>query len=50
MVADAGADRGNDIGPLADWFDDHIFFRVPHKRSPEYNPPRAVRRCEVHTH
>ena len=34
MVAAAGADifRGNGIGPVAKWVDDHIFFRVPRER------------------
>ena len=42
-VADAGADifRGNGIGPLAKWVDDHIFFRVPRKALPTYNTSRA---------
>ena len=43
MVADAGADvfRGNGIGPVAKWVDDHIFFRVPREHLPSYNARRA---------
>ena len=43
MVADAGADifRGNGIGPLAKWVDDHVFFRILRKHLPAYNLARA---------
>ncbi len=52
MVADAGADvfRGNGIGPLAKWVDDHLFFRVPRKLLPEYNAQRADWHREILSH
>ena len=42
MVADAGADvfRGNGIGPVAKWVNDHIFFRVPREHLSTYNACR----------
>jgi hypothetical protein len=42
-VADTGADifRGNGIGPLSKWVDDHIFFRIPRQSLPAYNAERA---------
>ena len=42
-VADAGADifRGNGIGPLSKWVDDHIFFRIPRQHLTVYNANRA---------
>ena len=42
-LADAGADifRGQGMGPLAKWVDDHIFFRVPRAHLPSYNRRRA---------
>ena len=38
-LADAGADifRGEGMGPLTKWVDDHIFFRVPRTHLPGYN-------------
>ena len=44
MLADAGADifRGNGVGPLAKWVDDHIFFRIPRPCLPNYNTKRAA--------
>ena len=52
IVADAGADifRGNGIGPLSKWVDDHIFFRVPRKHLPAYNNDRAQWRREIQQH
>jgi hypothetical protein len=49
IVADAGADifRGNGIGPLTKWVDDHVFFRVPRDRLPEYNANRAQWSSEI---
>ena len=49
LVADAGADifRGNGIGPLAKWVDDHIFFRIPHENVARYNVQRAEWRREI---
>jgi hypothetical protein len=43
MVADAGTDifRGNGIGPLAKWVDDHVFFQIPCEHLPTYNPART---------
>ena len=43
MVADAGTDifRGNGIGPLAKWVDDHVFFRIPREHLPAYNLSRS---------
>ena len=48
-VADAGADifRGNGIGPLAKWVDDHIFFRIPCKHLPAYNADHAQWKREI---
>ena len=39
LVADAEADifRGNGLGPLAKWVDDHIFFRIPRDCLAGYN-------------
>jgi hypothetical protein len=50
MVADAGEDifRGNGIGPLAKWVDDHIFFRVPREHLPGYSASRAQWNQEIH--
>ena len=43
MVADAGTDifRGNGIGPLAKWVDDHVFFRIPREHLQPYNLSRT---------
>jgi hypothetical protein len=51
-VADAGADilRGNGIGPMAKWVDDHLFFRVPREHLPAYNADRARWHREIETH
>jgi hypothetical protein len=51
MVADAGADifRGNGIGPVAKWVDDHIFFRVPREHLSAYNTNRAQWNQEITT-
>jgi hypothetical protein len=51
-VADAGTDifRGNGIGPLAKWVDDHVFFRVPRKHLPAYNADRARWKHEIELH
>jgi hypothetical protein len=48
-VADAGADifRGNGIGPLSKWVDDHIFFRVPRVHLPAYNAKWAEWSWEI---
>ena len=52
MVADAGADifRGQGMGPLSKWVDDHIFFRVPQGRLAAYNAQRGEWRCEISAH
>ena len=49
MVADAGADifRGNGIGPMAKWVDDHLFIRVPRELLPAYNAHRAQWNDEI---
>lgn len=51
-VADAGADifRGNGIGPLFKWVDDHIFFHIPHEHLLAYNLNRAQWRCKIQLH
>jgi hypothetical protein len=51
MVADAGADifRGNGIGPLAKWVDDHIFFRIPRDHLPAYNANRTQWNHEINS-
>ncbi len=51
-VADAGADifRGNGIGLLAKWVDDHIFFRIPRVHLPKYNARRADWCQEIRSH
>ena len=52
MLADAGTDifRGNGIGPLSKWVDDHIFFRIPRQHLAAYNISRAQWSREIHTH
>ena len=52
MVADAGADifRGNGMGPLAKWVDDHIFFRIPREHLTSYNRQRAEWHSEILAH
>ena len=52
MVADAGADifRGNGMGPLAKWVDDHIFFRIPREHLTSYNRLRAGWHSEILAH
>ena len=49
LVANAGADifRGNGIGPLAKWVDDHIFFRIPRDNVARYNMQCAEWRREI---
>ena len=49
MVADAGADifRGQGMGPLAKWVDDHIFFRIPRAHLSEYNAQRTEWHREI---
>ena len=39
QLADAGVDimRGEGIGPVSKWVDDHIFFRIQRKYLAEYN-------------
>lgn len=52
MVADAGADifRGQGMGPLAKWVDDHVFFRVPRMHLSAYNAQRAEWHQEIQAH
>ena len=52
MLADAGADifRGNGMGPLAKWVDDHIFFRIPHEHLVSYNGQRAQWHRDILAH
>ena len=52
MVADAGADmfRGQGMGPVAKWVDDHIFFRIPRTRLSDYNNQRAEWHREIQAH
>ena len=49
MLVDAGADifRGQGMGPLAKWVDDHIFFRIPRTQLPSYNEQRANWQREI---
>jgi hypothetical protein len=49
MLADAGTDifRGQGMGPLSKWVDDHIFFRVPRRHLPSYNAQRAEWHREI---
>jgi hypothetical protein len=51
-VADAGADifRGNGIGPLAKWVDDHVFFRIPREQLAAYNTKRTQWKHEIRIH
>ena len=48
-LADAGADifRGQGMGPLAKWVDDHIFFRILRTHLPSYNAQHTVWRQEI---
>ena len=48
-MADTGADifRGQGMGPLAKWVDDHIFFRILRTHLPSYNAQRTVWRQEI---
>lgn len=43
QLADAGVDimRGEGIGPVSKWVDDHVFFRIQRKYLAEYNKMRA---------
>ena len=52
MVADAGTDifRGQGMGLLAKWVDDHVFFRVPRVHLSKYNAQRAEWRREIQAH
>ena len=52
MVADAGADifRGQGMGLLAKWVDDHIFFRIPRVHLADYNARRAEWCREIQAH
>ena len=52
MVADAGADifRGQGMGPLAKWVDDHIFFRIPRVHLARYNTQRGEWHREINAH
>ena len=49
-LANAGADifRGNGIGPVAKWVDDHIFFRIPCTSLPAYNALCAQWNAKIH--
>lgn len=51
-VADAGTDifRGNGMGPISKWVDDHIFFRIPRQHLPAYNSSRAQWSHEIQLH
>ena len=52
MVADTGADvfRGQGMGPLSKWVDDHIFFRVPRGHLAAYNAQWGEWCCEISAH
>ena len=52
MVADAGADifRGQGMGPLVKWVDDHIFFRVPRAHLSAYTTQCAKWHREIKVH
>ena len=52
MVADAGADvfRGQGMGPLDKWVDDHIFFRVPREHISSYNAERVEWHRDIQAH
>jgi hypothetical protein len=52
MVADASTDifRGQGMGPVTKWVDDHIFFRVPRTHLASYNAQHAEWHQEIHAH
>ena len=51
-IADAGANifRGNGMGPILKWVDDHIFFRIPRQHLPAYNASRTQWNHEIKLH
>ena len=52
MVADMGADmfRGQGMGPVVKWVDDHIFFRIPWTHLSDYNNQCAEWHREIQAH
>ena len=49
-LGDDGTDtlRGNGIGPLSKWVDDHVFSRTPHQHFAAYNISCAQWSQEIH--